>query len=234
MTAGPRDLSFIGAVLPVASYFDMRSIRIIKYNRLLLARSLAAHCAIHSAATIHRTCSTGTHRSYVFDWTVLARYYNDLLKFCMRKVRNRDMAADLAQESYARVLSMQQAGQVIREPAALLRQVALNAKIDMDRRASIRQHDDIHSLDEADQPIGPRRLQPEEAYASSQAMQAYLDTIDALPPRCREAFCMYLFDELPNKEIAARMGVSPGMVDQYIKRGKLACMARREALDNDN
>ncbi len=166
------------------------------------------------------------------NFPVLARYYRDLLNFCMRKVRDRDIAADLAQESYARVLSMQQAGQVIREPAALLKQVALRAKIDMDRRASVRQHEDIHALEEADQPVGPRHLQPEEAYASSQAVQACLDIIDALPPRCREAFCMYLFDELPNKEIAARMGVSLSMVDRYIKRGKLACMAHREAPGN--
>lgn len=171
---------------------------------------------------------------YDFDRIVLARYYRDLLDFCMRKVQDRDTAADLAQESYARVLSMQQAGHVIREPAALLKRVALHAKIDMDRRASIRQHDDIHALVEADQPAGPRSLQPEEGYASSQAMQACLDIIEALPPRCREAFCMYLFDELPNKEIAARMGVSPSMVEKYIKRGKLACMSAREALRHGN
>ncbi len=161
---------------------------------------------------------------------MLTRYYRDLLNFCLRKVRDRDTAADLAQESYARVLSMQQAGQVIREPAALLKQVALHAKIDLDRRDAIRQHDDIHALSEADQPLAPKRLQPEHAYASHQTIQVYLDTIAALPPRCREAYSMYLFDELPYKEIAERMGVSLSMVTQYIKRGKLACMARREEL----
>jgi len=84
---------------------------------------------------------------------VLTRYYRDLLNFCLRKVRDRDVAADLAQESYARVLSMQQSGQVILEPGALLRQVALRAKIDLDRRAALRQHDDIDGLDDADQPV---------------------------------------------------------------------------------
>lgn len=152
----------------------------------------------------------------------------------MRKVRDRDIAADLAQESYARVLSMQQSGQTIREPGALLRQVALNTKIDWDRRASLREHDDIHDLVEAEQPAGPQNLQPEDAYASSQIVQAYLDTIETLPPRCREAFCMYLFEDISNKEIAARMGISPGMVDQYIKRGKLACMACKKVLDHDH
>ncbi|WP_367379848.1 sigma factor-like helix-turn-helix DNA-binding protein [Comamonas testosteroni] len=58
------------------------------------------------------------------------------------------------------------------------------------------------------------------------------DTIEGLPPRCRDAFCMYIFDELPNKEIAERLGVSLSMVNQYISRGKLACAARRMELDN--
>ena len=169
-----------------------------------------------------------------FDWTVLTRHYRDLLNFCLRKTRNRDTAADLAQESYARVLSMQQSGQAILEPGALLRQVALRAKIDLDRRAEVRQHEDLDALDESHQPAGARHLQPEEAYASSQAIQAYLKIIEELPPRCREAFCMYIFDELPNKEIAARMGVSLSMVNQYISRGKLACAACREALDHDD
>jgi RNA polymerase sigma-70 factor (ECF subfamily) len=169
-----------------------------------------------------------------FDWTVLIRHYKDLLNFCLRKTRNRDTAADLAQESYARVLSMQQAGQAIREPGALLRQVALRAKIDLDRRAAIRQHDDLDALDESQQPAGDSHLQPEEAYASSQSIQSYLKIIEELPPRCREAFCMYIFDELPNKEIAERMGVSLSMVNQYISRGKLACAARREAIGHDD
>ena len=98
---------------------------------------------------------------------MIARYYKDLLNFCRRRVRDRDKAADLAQESYARVLAMQQAGQVILEPAALLKTVAMRAEIDMHRRAAYRQHDDIDTLDESHQFAGPRHLQPEEAYASS-------------------------------------------------------------------
>ena len=92
--------------------------------------------------------------------------------------------------------------------------------------------DDIDALDEALQPASPQRLQPEAAYASSQTVQAYLATIEALPPRCREAFCMYLFDELSNQQIAERMGVSISMVNQYISRGKIACAARKQELDH--
>lgn len=164
---------------------------------------------------------------------MLTRHYRDLLNYCLRMVRNRDAAADLAQESYARVLSMQQSGQAISEPGALLKSVALRAKIDQDRRAVVRQHDDIDELAESSQLASPSHLQPEAVYATGQAMQAYVQTIEALPPRCREAFCMYVFDGLPNREIAERMGVSLSMVNQYISRGKLACAACRDAFDHN-
>lgn len=84
------------------------------------------------------------------------------------------------------------------------------------------------------QPAASPHQQPEQVYASSRAVQAYLDAIDQLPPRCREAFTLYVFDDVPNKEIAERMGISLSMVNQYISRGKLACAACRDALENDD
>ena len=161
---------------------------------------------------------------------MITRYYRELLTFCLRKVKDHEAAADLAQESYLRVLSMQQDGQVILNPRALLKRVATNAKIDLDRRAEIRQHEDIDALDEASLPALPQHLQPEEICAALQVEEAYLKAIEALPDRCREAFCLYVFDELPNKQIAEKMGISLSMVNQHISRGKLACAACREAL----
>lgn len=162
---------------------------------------------------------------------MITRYYRELLNFCLRKVRDPHAAADLAQESYMRVLSMEQSGQTILDPRALLRKVALHLKIDMDRRAEIRQHDDIDMLAEPDMPAQPAYLQPEEVYSSSQAAEAYLQAIEQLPDRCREAFSLYAFDDLSNKEIAQHMGISLSMVNQYIGRGKLACAACRVAID---
>ena len=162
---------------------------------------------------------------------MITRYYRELLHFCIRKVKNPDIAADLVQESFARVLMMERSGQAILDARALLRQVAVHLKIDMDRRADIRHHDDIDSLDEADIPALPSYLQPEEAYAASQAAQAYMDAIEQLPTRCREAFSLYAFEGIPNKEIAERMGISLSMVNQYISRGKLACAACRDTME---
>lgn len=165
---------------------------------------------------------------------MITRYYRELLSFCLRKAKDQDTAAELAQESYARVLQMQHQGQAILDPRALLKQVALHLKIDMDRRASVRQHDDIDTLDESDMPTLPAHLQPEEVYATSQAAEAYLQAIENLPARCREAFSLYAFEELPNKEIAERMGISLSMVNQYVSQGKLACKACRKTIEGAN
>lgn len=42
---------------------------------------------------------------------MLERFYRELLNFLHRQVDDRDTAADLAQESYARVLAAEHAGQ---------------------------------------------------------------------------------------------------------------------------
>ena len=64
---------------------------------------------------------------------MLERYYRELLNFLSRAVRDRDAAADLAQESYARVLAAQQAGQAVQDPRALLYRTARDRKFSSSR-----------------------------------------------------------------------------------------------------
>ena len=186
--------------------------------------------ASHGRASHDQRSQPASGGAHAPGLALFERYYRELLNFCLGKTRNREAAADLAQESVARVLAMQQAGQAIQHPGALLRRVATHAKIDLDRRAAVRDADDIDSLAEALQPLAPLHLQPEQAYASAQVAQAYVQAIASLPPRCREAFSLHVFDEMPKQEIADRMGVSLSMVKQYVTRGKAVCAACRADL----
>lgn len=154
---------------------------------------------------------------------MVAGYYKELLNFCLRTIRDRDAAADVVQETYARFLTMQQSDTAIREPRALLYQTARNIMVDLYRRGVVRQHDDIDGLAEAEQPAAPAMHGPDAVAASAQAVQAYLAAIEALPPRCREAFILHVFEDLPYAEIAARMGTSVSMIEKHIARGRLAC-----------
>lgn len=154
---------------------------------------------------------------------MLERYHRELLNFLARQVSDRDAAADLAQESYARVLAVQHAGQSIVDMRALLYRTARNLLIDRHRRQEVRQHEDIDAMPEDAQPCAPAHLQPEEALASMQVVRAHVAAIEALPPRCREAFVLHVFDGLTHAQVGQRMGISASMVEKHIVRAMVAC-----------
>ncbi|OZI77680.1 sigma-70 family RNA polymerase sigma factor [Bordetella genomosp. 12] len=163
---------------------------------------------------------------------MLERYYRELLNFCARTVKSRDAATDVVQESYARVLAIQQSGQPIPEPRALLHQTARRLMIDQHRRNEVRDHDDIDSDAHTEALASPRHQQPDAVYEYRQHAEAILATIDALPARCREAFVLNRFEGLSHQEIAERMGISKNMVAQHIIRAVLACKACEDRLKN--
>lgn len=168
---------------------------------------------------------------------MLERYYQELLNFCSRTLRNRDAAADIVQESYARVLAVQHSGQAVPEPRALLYRTARNLQIDQYRRSEVRGEtwhaatDAEASAAELDSLMAPQATEPEEAASSAQGVNALLAAIDALPVRCREAFILHKFDGLPHSEVAERMGISRKMVEQHIKLAMEACRRCRDGLE---
>jgi len=166
---------------------------------------------------------------------VLERYYQELLNFCSRTLRDRDAAADIVQESYARVLAVQHSGQAVPEPRALLYRTARNLQVDQYRRSEVRgealQPDAEASAAELDNLAAPQACEPDAAASSAQGVEALLAVIDALPLRCREAFILHKFDGLPHSEVAELMGISRKMVEQHIKLALDACRRCRDALD---
>lgn len=158
---------------------------------------------------------------------VVAHYYRELLHFLTRTVKDRDTAADLVQESFARVYAAERAGQAIRDPRALLYRTARNLITDHHRRGAVRTQAgevaDGGALAEADACAGPAAFEPEVAVSSGQGLAAMLATIDALPPRCREAFLLYKFDGLSYAEVAERMGISVRTVEMQLQIAMKAC-----------
>jgi RNA polymerase sigma factor (sigma-70 family) len=166
---------------------------------------------------------------------VLERYYQELLNFCFRTMRNRDAAADVVQESYARVLALQHSGEPVAEPRALLYRTARNLQIDQYRRSEVRgealQPDAEACAAELDNLAAPQACEPDAAAESAQGVNALLGAIDALPLRCREAFILHKFDGLPHAEVAERMNISRKMVEQHIKLAMETCRRCKDMLD---
>jgi RNA polymerase sigma factor (sigma-70 family) len=166
---------------------------------------------------------------------VFERYYRELLNFLTRKVNDRDIAADLVQESFVRIYAAQQAGQAVRNPRALLYRTARNLVVDQHRRTGVRREvspltndEDVPDLDAI---AGPTALEPDTILASREGLAAVLSTIDQLPPRCREAFILYKFDGLSYAEIAMQMGISVRTVEMQLQIAMKACWACMDALN---
>jgi RNA polymerase sigma-70 factor (ECF subfamily) len=168
---------------------------------------------------------------------VVTRYYRELLSFLSRKVSDRATAADLVQESYARVYAAQQTDSAVRDPRALLYKTARNLIIDQGRRGDVRarfaEPQGEVASDEPDNMRGPAAFEPDAALQSKQMVNAILATIDSLPPRCRQAFILHKFDGLSHAEVAACMGVSIKMVEQHVRTAVAACQRCRDEI-NEN
>ena len=165
-------------------------------------------------------------RIYMFPCAPLMHihYYRELLNFCAQALKDRDAAADVVQETYARVIALSRS-QIVTEPRALLYRVARNLLTDQHRRETLRLHDSLDTLNELEHPHAPQMCQPEQALDTRQQALAMLDVINKLPERCREAFVLNRFDGLSHQEVADQMGISRNMVAQHVIRAVLACKA---------
>ncbi|MCR6480723.1 sigma-70 family RNA polymerase sigma factor [Variovorax sp. ZS18.2.2] len=152
------------------------------------------------------------------------RYYRELLGFLSRKVSDRSVAADMTQESYARVYAAQASGSTIGDPRALLYQTARNLVIDHQRHGEVRAGVELPPAQvEPVEAHASRNCEPETALASRQGVSALVSVIDNLPPRCREAFMLNRFEGLTYAQVGAHMGISVKMVEQHIKHALDAC-----------
>lgn len=164
------------------------------------------------------------------------RYYRELLNFLARKVGDRDLAADLAQESYARVYASQT--REVHEPRALLYTTARHLVTDHHRRSAVRAqvHADLPPTNDGDTDSGPdapgpASLEPDALLAGRQRLAAVERAVAQLAPRPREAFVLYKLDGLSRGEVAAKMGVSVKTVETHLQIAMAACLRHLQALD---
>lgn len=147
--------------------------------------------------------------------------YRELLSFVARRVRCRDAAAELTQESYARVLAAEHAGTRVTDPRALLFSAARHLVIDAARHRAVERawRDDRAGL------ASPFAPSAEFQVALRHAVQAVVAALEALPARRREVFLMFRVWGHTRAEIAAALGVTEAAVAKHVVRATLDCAA---------
>jgi RNA polymerase sigma-70 factor (ECF subfamily) len=171
---------------------------------------------------------TARRRVHELD-RISARYYDRVMRFLKRRRFSAEDAADLAQDTFAR-LSAADIGQ-IREPESFLFTAALNLVRDRARSAHARYAAMTVSVEDT-QLVCPAP-RPDHVLAGEQKMRSLEAALAELSPKCRAVFVMFHFDDISHRDIALRLRISVSMVEKYVHQAMGHCQKRLDELNED-
>lgn len=150
--------------------------------------------------------------------TLYCDHHSWLLEMLRRKLGNLENAADLAQDTFARILSANETGP-LREPRAYLTTVAGRIAAQYFRRLALERAylEAIAHLPEASSPSPETRLLVLEALA------AVSRVLDGLKPHVREIFLLSQLDGLTYPQIAQQLEVSVNVVQKAMVKAYRHC-----------
>ncbi|WP_229207661.1 MULTISPECIES: sigma-70 family RNA polymerase sigma factor [unclassified Duganella] len=151
--------------------------------------------------------------------SLYSSHHGWLHNWLWRKLGCRDGAADIAHDTFVRVLD---AGTLdaLREPRAYLSTIANGLLVNHWRRLTLERA----YLDALAQQEESLASSPEERALVIEALVQVDAMLDKLSPKAREAFLLSQFDGLTYSAIAAQLQVSERMVKKYMAQAMLQCL----------
>lgn len=147
--------------------------------------------------------------------TFFAETRQGLLRYVRRMTRSNESAEDIVQEAYTRTLEQ---GDAVRVPKAFLFITARNLAWNARRQQRAAGTDALGDLDSLGVPHGEGAT-TEDGLMADEAALLLKDAIEHLPPQCRAAFTLKVFNACSYKEIAEQLGISTKTVEKHISRG---------------
>lgn len=148
-----------------------------------------------------------------------------LFRHCLLRVRDREAARDIVQETYSRAWLYLSQGKEVEYMRAFLYRIANNLIVDGSRKKKSSSLDAMME-DDGFEPADDAAPSIENVPAAREALKL-LDSLDDI---YRTVITMRILDSLTPKEIAQALGVSENVVSVRIHRGieQLRKLARRE------
>ncbi|WP_198089204.1 sigma-70 family RNA polymerase sigma factor [Variovorax sp. E3] len=155
--------------------------------------------------------------------TLYGEHHGWLVGWLRRKLGHAGDAADLAQDTFLRVLGRPREVTEVREPRAWLTTIAHGLVVDHVRRRTLERAclEAIAALPEQQAPSPETQLLLVEALVRIDTM------LDGLQPKARSAFLLSRLDGLGHAEIAQRLNVSLSSVEKYMATAIRHCLALR-------
>jgi RNA polymerase sigma factor (sigma-70 family) len=149
-----------------------------------------------------------------------------LLRFLQRMLGRRDLAEDVAQEAYLKLYRLSRPNEV-ECPRALLFDVA--TKLAIDRLRQIRAEAAGAGAQAEMNEVPDEAPRPDRRALLDEAMQRLTKVIDELQPSLRQVFIMRFVTQMPRQEIADKLHISIGAVEQRLTRALTHCRQRLAA-----
>ena len=140
---------------------------------------------------------------------------DSLARYLLRTWPNRQDIVDLRQDTYVRVYEAAAKSRP-QSPKAFLFATARNLMADHIRRRRVVAIDAVEDLEALNLLID--NISSERRASAQQELRRLADAIDRLPPKCRQAVWMRRVDDLPQKEVAARLGISQRTVEKHLMK----------------
>lgn len=146
----------------------------------------------------------------------MLRYYNELLYFAQKQVGDKEKAKDIIQETYSKVLEIKDRYEITNERAYLYKiakNIVVNEALENKKIQSTEYEENSH--------ISPTYEQPEEVLIIEDQEKIFMQILEELSPRAKQAFILFTIDGYSRKEIAEILNITSNAVEKLIKRATI-------------
>lgn len=150
-----------------------------------------------------------------FKREILA-HERSLVRYLSRSWSNRQDVCDLRQDTYIRVYEAAVRSRPL-SPKSFLFATARNLMADCLRRRRVVAIDLVADPEELNALID--ELSSEQRASAHQELLRVAEALSLLPPKCRQVVWMRRIDDLPQKDVALRLGVAQKTVEKHLMRG---------------
>lgn len=150
----------------------------------------------------------------------LVRHYEELVDYLRHRFSSPGLAREVVHDVCVRLLE-RPAPQDVRQPIALLRRIAHDAAVDRCRAETLRRH---WVEPRAELPEPPcERAGPAQQAQAQQALERLAATIERMPCRRQQVFILHKVHDVPQAEVARRMGIGVKAVERHLRLAMLDC-----------
>ena len=139
-----------------------------------------------------------------------------LVRYLFRTWPHRQEVFDLRQDVYVRVYEAAAKARP-QAPKAFLFATARHLMTDRVRRKRIVSIDAVGDLDALNVMV--EDISTEQRISAHEELRRLAEAIDQLPPRCREVVWLRRVDELAQKDVAFRLGITQKVVEKHVMKG---------------